>query len=149
MSNIILNFINMALLSESKIDVGSQKKSKKKEKKGPPNENKDSSTISKKQISRISRDMLNRGLSTPLNSDNRGFNMLKKMGFTPGQSLGKSQSGISEPLPFSIKPNRKGLGGDKLNKAKKKKEKIQAEAENAKINYGVIYIIHLKIGYLA
>ena len=38
------------------------------------------------------------GLATALGSDNIGFKMLSKMGFTPGSGLGRGLSGRAEPL---------------------------------------------------
>ena len=53
-----------------------------------------------------------------LNSDNKGFNLMLKMGYKAGQSLGKdsetSSSSASkkliEPIPIQIKTDREGLG---------------------------------------
>lgn len=39
-----------------------------------------------------------------------GFGMLMKMGYKPGQGIGKSQSGITEPIPVEVKADRQGLG---------------------------------------
>lgn len=36
--------------------------------------------------------------------------MLMKMGYKPGQGIGKTQSGMTEPIPVEVKGNRQGLG---------------------------------------
>lgn len=50
------------------------------------------------------------GLSVAISNDNKGFEMLMKMGYKPGQGLGKMGSGISEPIAVNVKANRSGLG---------------------------------------
>lgn len=55
------------------------------------------------------------GLSCPIASDNKGFAMLQKMGYKPGQSLGKrSAEGLKEPISISVKSDRTGLGRDEF-----------------------------------
>jgi len=46
----------------------------------------------------------------PLNDRNKGFKMLKKMGWKPGQSLGKRSSGMLEPIAVTLKLDKSGLG---------------------------------------
>lgn len=43
--------------------------------------------------------------------------MLMKMGYKPGQGIGKTRSGMTEPIPVEVKVDRQGLG-----KTLKKKE---------------------------
>ncbi|XP_063978639.1 G patch domain-containing protein 11 [Diachasmimorpha longicaudata] len=50
------------------------------------------------------------GLSSAISSDNKGFEMLIKMGYKPGQGIGKTESGRAEPIPVDVKANRLGLG---------------------------------------
>ncbi|KAL1132043.1 hypothetical protein AAG570_011651 [Ranatra chinensis] len=50
------------------------------------------------------------GLEKPICSDNKGFNLLRKMGFSPGKGLGKSGEGRLEPVPIKLKNDRVGLG---------------------------------------
>jgi len=50
------------------------------------------------------------GLQKTIDSTNKGFEMLKKMGYKEGESLGKSQKGIVEPIPIEVKTNRMGIG---------------------------------------
>ncbi|XP_076341695.1 G patch domain-containing protein 11-like isoform X2 [Tachypleus tridentatus] len=84
------------------------------------------------------------GLSNALPENNKGFAMLQKMGYKPGMSLGKKDSGIKQPIPLVVKANRTGLGKeaeDKIQAEKKKafylamvKRKAE-DAENAKTNF--------------
>lgn len=46
-----------------------------------------------------------------------GFEMLMKMGYKPGHGIGKTQSGIVEPISVEVKADRQGLG--KIVKTKK------------------------------
>lgn len=50
------------------------------------------------------------GLQKSIDSTNKGFEMLKKMGYKEGESLGKFNTGRVEPIPIEIKSNRCGLG---------------------------------------
>ena len=45
-----------------------------------------------------------------IDSSNKGFAMLAKMGYKAGESLGKSNSGRIEPIPIEVKNDRGGLG---------------------------------------
>jgi hypothetical protein len=62
------------------------------------------------------------GLSTAIPSDNKGFQLLKKMGYTEGSKLGPN--GLSEPIAIKIHPSRSGLG-----EQNEKKEKIRLKEE--------------------
>ena len=41
---------------------------------------------------------LNEGLSTKINSENKGFKLLKSMGWQEGEGLGKEGAGRTEPV---------------------------------------------------
>ena len=56
------------------------------------------------------KERLKEGLTKTIDSSNKGFQMLAKMGYKSGESLGKSNSGIVDPIPIVVKTNRKGLG---------------------------------------
>ena len=43
-----------------------------------------------KKVKVLEEEARSKGLSAPLSSDNKGFNMLQKMGYKAGASLGKS-----------------------------------------------------------
>ncbi|UMM31420.1 hypothetical protein L5515_012901 [Caenorhabditis briggsae] len=49
----------------------------------------------------------------PLDSGNVGFKLLKSMGWSEGQGLGKEKQGHVEPVATEIKNNRQGLGNVK------------------------------------
>ena len=50
------------------------------------------------------------GLQKSIDSSNKGFAMLAKMGYKAGDSLGKSNTGRVEPIPIEVKNDRGGLG---------------------------------------
>ncbi|CAH1364806.1 hypothetical protein MTP99_001166 [Tenebrio molitor] len=64
------------------------------------------------------------GLNTAISSDNKGFKLLEKMGFKQGQGLGKTKSGITEPIKIELKSGKSGLGTES-----KIKEKIIKKRE--------------------
>lgn len=48
-------------------------------------------------------------VDTKINSDNKGFKMMKMLGWTGG-ALGSTGTGIEEPISVQVKVDRKGLG---------------------------------------
>ena len=53
--------------------------------------------------------------------NNKGLNMMKKMGFKIGESLGKhggAEGGIKVPIGIKIKTGREGLGAEEMKKRK-------------------------------
>lgn len=63
-------------------------------------------------------------LKSSFEQSNPGFNLMKKMGFNIGDSLGKSNNkGISEPIGIKIKSDRQGLGAEQ--EAKRKLEEYK------------------------
>ena len=65
------------------------------------------------------------GLSTAITSSNKGFQLLKRMGYKEGSKLGTSQSnGLIEPIPIKIHPSRSGLG-----EQNEKKEQLRIKEE--------------------
>jgi len=50
------------------------------------------------------------GLARKLEPDNKGFAMLVRMGYNPGQCLGKDQQGRLEPVTIAMRQGRAGLG---------------------------------------
>jgi len=61
---------------------------------------------------------LKQGLSSAIASDNKGFKMLKMMGYKEGTGLGKDASGNVEAIPLNIKRSRSGLGEEEERKRK-------------------------------
>ncbi|XP_027096557.1 uncharacterized protein [Coffea arabica] len=58
--------------------------------------------------------------SVPINSSNIGFQLLKKHGWKEGTGLGIFEQGRLEPVEAYVKKNKRGLGADKVKKAKEK-----------------------------
>lgn len=56
------------------------------------------------------------GLNAKLPETNKGFELLKKMGYKPGIGIGKSEAGPSDPLNIVKKANRLGLGFENIRK---------------------------------
>jgi hypothetical protein len=66
----------------------------------------------------IESEQREQGLSTAITSDNKGFQLLKKMGYKEGSKLGTN--GLIEPIQIKIHPSRSGLG-----EQNEKKEQIR------------------------
>ena len=49
-----------------------------------------------------------------IKSDNKGFKMLSKLGWAEGQSLGKRDQGIKEPILVTQNAERSGLGNENV-----------------------------------
>jgi len=70
------------------------------------------------------------GLSKTLDSSNKGFAMLAKMGYQPGNSLGKDNTGRLEPVGIQVKLGRGGLGREAVLKDLEiKKERFLEEKQ--------------------
>ncbi|KAM0729205.1 G patch domain-containing protein 11 [Formica fusca] len=82
-----------------------------------------------KSIRVVEAEKREEGLSSAITSTNKGFGMLMKMGYKPGQGIGKTQSGIVEPIPVEVRTNRHGLG-----KILKKTELYNRKSMNAKLD---------------
>ena len=46
------------------------------------------------------------GLATPIDADNKGFKMLRAMGYEQGQGIGKHAAGRAEPIPIVVRRGR-------------------------------------------
>ncbi|XP_055320224.1 angiogenic factor with G patch and FHA domains 1 isoform X1 [Sitodiplosis mosellana] len=49
-------------------------------------------------------------LNASISSENKGFKMLSKLGWSEGQTLGKNNDGLLEPIPLKMNEKNKGLG---------------------------------------
>ncbi|CAI9097065.1 OLC1v1033365C2 [Oldenlandia corymbosa var. corymbosa] len=58
--------------------------------------------------------------SVPIDSSNIGFKLLKKHGWKEGTGLGVAEQGRLEPVEAHMKTNKRGLGAEKVKKAKGK-----------------------------
>ncbi|XP_031840131.1 G patch domain-containing protein 11 [Nomia melanderi] len=70
------------------------------------------------------------GLSSAIASTNKGFELLMKMGYKPGQGIGKTESGITEPIGLEIKLDRHGLGKG----IKRKQTESKSNLDDNKLN---------------
>ncbi|KAI8785275.1 G patch domain-containing protein 11 isoform X1 [Biomphalaria glabrata] len=70
---------------------------------------KQNKTVSKQKLEIIQREA---GLSSSIPTESKGFALLQKMGYKPGQGIGKLGTGRIEPVPIEVKNNRFGLGKD-------------------------------------
>lgn len=68
------------------------------------------------------------GLNTAISVENKGFQMMSKMGFKPGASLGRIDTGLKEPLKVIVKETTSGVGRDEQLKAAADRRKQLKEA---------------------
>ncbi|XP_054712791.1 G patch domain-containing protein 11-like isoform X2 [Uloborus diversus] len=99
-------------------------------------------TKSRKQIEEENRNI---GLDSALNSDNKGFALLQKMGYKPGMKLGPENksnpnAGLIEPIKVEVKEGRGGLGREseirkriERREERKVKMKVYKEKETEKL----------------
>eukprot|EP00210_Caulerpa_lentillifera_P009550 g9108.t1 len=66
-----------------------------------------------------------RALSQKLSEENKGYQLLQKMGYIEGKGLGADKQGIVEPLPIAVKRDRKGIGEQSNPKPKRPKKDTQ------------------------
>lgn len=65
-----------------------------------------------KPVKQLEVERREEGLSVAISSENKGFAMLAKMGYKEGDAIGRSSTGIVEPIPIQVKCGRAGLGRD-------------------------------------
>lgn len=70
----------------------------------------DEQKVKQKPVKQLEVERREEGLSSAIPSDNKGFAMLAKMGYKQGDAIGRSSSGIVEPISIQVKSNRAGLG---------------------------------------
>jgi hypothetical protein len=70
-------------------------------------------------------------LGTAIDSSNKGFRMMAKLGFKPGMTLGK-EGGRPEPIKVSMKEDRGGIGLD-AEKKRKWREQYEQQEKRAKL----------------
>lgn len=54
-----------------------------------------------------------------------GMHLLQKMGWKPGEGLGKEKTGTLEPLLLDVKLDKKGLVADEEQQRKKKQKQVK------------------------
>ncbi|KAG4071752.1 hypothetical protein HA402_011906 [Bradysia odoriphaga] len=85
----------------------------------------------------INEKTMTASIDTSIPSENKGFKMLSKLGWSQGQTLGKNQTGLLEPIPLQSNEGTKGLGceektfvTDKKTEKKKQLLKITQQRYN-------------------
>lgn len=63
-----------------------------------------------KPVKQLEEERREEGLKSAISTDNKGFAMLAKMGYKQGDAIGRSSTGIVEPISIQIKCDRAGLG---------------------------------------
>ncbi|XP_073819515.1 uncharacterized protein [Musca autumnalis] len=83
-------------------------------------------------IKELAEENMKKGLETKVGEGNKGYELLKKMGYSDGQSLGKENNGILQPLKLEVKTDRKGLGAltGKTNKLQQNAEAIATNVQS-------------------
>lgn len=86
----------------------------------------------KKPVKQLEVERREEGLNSAISSSNKGFAMLAKMGYKQGESIGRSSTGIVEPISIQVKTDRGGLGrAAAIQQLEQYKEKLRkARAEN-------------------
>lgn len=82
-------------------------------------------------------------VTRPIDSSNKGRQMLEKLGWSTGQGLGKSNSGIVEPVSSEIRDSRAGLGtsyssrslDDSDSQSRTKHQRMMKHYEQAESHY--------------
>ncbi|XP_037785828.1 G patch domain-containing protein 11-like [Penaeus monodon] len=83
-----------------------------------------------KPVKQVQQERLQEGLNTALDSSNKGFSMLQKMGYKPGSSLGKQGQGKLEPIAVELKADRVGLGWQEMiSEHRKKQQEIKRQKQ--------------------
>ncbi|RYH30130.1 DUF4187 domain-containing protein [archaeon] len=93
--------------------------------------------LSKRKIQEVMEEKTVEALSVPISSSNKGFQLLSKLGFTPGENLGKSStsSGIKEPICVisSMRTGQSGIGYGKR-KYSQLKAKVVSKTQRAELH---------------
>ncbi|KAK0660996.1 G patch domain-containing protein 11 [Lasiodiplodia hormozganensis] len=71
-------------------------------------------------------------LDKAIDSSNKGFKMLAKMGFKEGSKLGKGEYGVAEPVRVQMKEGREGIGMES-EKKRKLRETYEEHSKKAKV----------------
>lgn len=94
-------------------------------------------TKSKKELEQDAAVARDAALATSLPADSKGFQMMAKLGFKPGNTLGASTNphARAEPLGVVVKEDRGGIGLDS-EKKRKFREEMEGEAKRVKAEEG-------------
>jgi hypothetical protein len=85
-------------------------------------------TKSKSEIQLEEAENFSKVLATAIKPDNKGYQLLKRMGYEPGTSLGSGDSGILDPIAVKLKHGRGGIGTVNANEVQLQKSKRNQES---------------------
>lgn len=80
----------------------------------------------------------NNSLHTPMDASNsKGLKLMQKMGYKPGETLGNSSYGPSEPVVLELKHGREGIGyaADQKRKRTEAQDQIEKQRKEAKSEF--------------
>lgn len=84
-----------------------------------------------KPVKQLEAERREEGLSVAISSENKGFAMLAKMGYKAGDAIGRTATGIVEPISIQLKSGRGGLGREaaikQLDEYREKLRKAKSE----------------------
>lgn len=93
----------------------------------------DEQKTKQKPVKQLEAERREEGLNVAISSENKGFAMLAKMGYKQGDAIGRSSTGIVEPISIQIKCDRAGLGREaaikQLEEYKERLRKAKTEAK--------------------
>ncbi|XP_025201525.1 angiogenic factor with G patch and FHA domains 1 [Melanaphis sacchari] len=76
-------------------------------------------------------------VTQPIPTKNKGFKLLENMGWTPGKSLGSSNSGIKEPISMDVRDEKMGLGfSTQFSQPEVPKPNILIKQSKIRFNFG-------------
>lgn len=76
-------------------------------------------------------------VTQPIPTKNKGFKLLENMGWTPGKSLGSSNSGIKEPISMDVRDEKMGLGfSTNFSQPEQPKTNILIKQSKIRFNFG-------------
>ena len=90
--------------------------------------------LSKRERERLEREKQEADLATSLmdsSTNNKGLKMMQKLGYKPGETLGKSGDGLKQPISIKRRDSRGGIGAD-AEKKRKAREAFAAKEEGVK-----------------
>jgi len=70
-------------------------------------------------------------LMTPIDASNKGFQMMTKLGYKPGSTLGKAADARTEPIRIAMKDDKSGIGVEN-EKKRKFREAMEARVKRTK-----------------
>ncbi|XP_026478545.1 G patch domain-containing protein 11-like [Ctenocephalides felis] len=91
--------------------------------------------LKNKPLKVVEAERRNEGLNNALDSANKGFSLLQKMGYKPGQGIGKDKTGQVEPVEINLKSNREGLGRKSYNRPLKSSSEVTKLSQESVLDY--------------